>query len=355
MTRRMRRGAPTSRPCPPDRGRWARDHLAVDGREHEHPLGALARHRQQDPVERRPGGRLEDEELALARVDREASSPASRATSSARRPGAVDGHAAAHHGRRPRRSRGKRVVARARSPRPGHRSVPRRRRRPRRRPAAGVGDRVGDRLAGTSSEPSSWSVAATSLRRGSIGQRRDRSRSPSPAGRSSAPQRIAGTPSRSSRVAQLAERRISRVSSSPMGVEPVWRIPELVPLRPARAQTRPRDRDGPPRATSACARRPRRPRADHRHDGSASLTTTWPPIVWAKGPISPRSRSSPLGDPELDDLRSEFDAGAVDTVLLCIADMEGACRASAYRHALPRRRGEHGAEGCNYLLAVDVD
>ena len=38
-----------------DRGRPG-DHLAVDGREHEHALGALRRHRQQDPLERSPSG-----------------------------------------------------------------------------------------------------------------------------------------------------------------------------------------------------------------------------------------------------------------------------------------------------------
>ena len=58
----------------------------------------------------------------------------------------------------------------------------------------------------------------------------------------------------------------------------------------------------------------------------------------------------------LDDLRSEFDAGSVDTVLLCIADMEGRLQGKRLTAAhFLDDVVEHGAEGCNYLLAVDVD
>ena len=58
----------------------------------------------------------------------------------------------------------------------------------------------------------------------------------------------------------------------------------------------------------------------------------------------------------LDDLRSEFDAGSVDTVLLCIADMEGRMQGKRLTAAhFLDDVVEHGAEGCNYLLAVDVD
>jgi glutamine synthetase len=59
---------------------------------------------------------------------------------------------------------------------------------------------------------------------------------------------------------------------------------------------------------------------------------------------------------KLDELRGEVEAGAVDTVLLCIADMEG--RLQGKRLTAPHFLNEvveHGAEGCNYLLAVDVD
>jgi glutamine synthetase len=58
----------------------------------------------------------------------------------------------------------------------------------------------------------------------------------------------------------------------------------------------------------------------------------------------------------LDELRKAIDDGAVDTVLLTIADMEG--RLQGKRLTAPHFLDEvveHGAEGCNYLLAVDVD
>ncbi len=58
----------------------------------------------------------------------------------------------------------------------------------------------------------------------------------------------------------------------------------------------------------------------------------------------------------LEELRREFDAGRIDTVLLAMADMEGRLQGKRLtaRHFLDEV-AEHGAEGCNYLLAVDVD
>jgi glutamine synthetase len=58
----------------------------------------------------------------------------------------------------------------------------------------------------------------------------------------------------------------------------------------------------------------------------------------------------------LDELRKAVAEGAVDTVLLAIADMEGRLQgkrltASHFLDVV----AEEGAEGCNYLLAVDVD
>ncbi len=58
----------------------------------------------------------------------------------------------------------------------------------------------------------------------------------------------------------------------------------------------------------------------------------------------------------LDDLKKAVDEGTVDTVLLTIADMEG--RLQGKRLTASHFLGdvaEHGAEGCNYLLAVDVE
>ena len=59
---------------------------------------------------------------------------------------------------------------------------------------------------------------------------------------------------------------------------------------------------------------------------------------------------------KLDELRKAVDKGSVDTVLLAIADMEGRLQGKRLTagHFLDEVV-EHAAEGCNYLLAVDVD
>src|SRR3954453_14350345 len=75
-----------------------------------------------------------------------------------------------------------------------------------------------------------------------------------------------------------------------------------------------------------------------------------------------RLRSIPVGVYEsqmaqtLDELRGDVESGAVDTVLLVMTDMQG--RLAGKRLAAPFFVDEvagHGAEGCNYLLAVDVE
>src|SRR2546423_14778297 len=58
----------------------------------------------------------------------------------------------------------------------------------------------------------------------------------------------------------------------------------------------------------------------------------------------------------LDELRADVESGAVDTVLLVMTDMQG--RLAGKRLHAPFFADEvagHGAEGCNYLLAVDVE
>ncbi|WP_119070413.1 glutamine synthetase family protein [Rubrobacter indicoceani] len=62
------------------------------------------------------------------------------------------------------------------------------------------------------------------------------------------------------------------------------------------------------------------------------------------------------GKLNLDRLRTEVEAGKIDTVLLCIADMQGRLQGKRLTatHFL-EEVVEHDAEGCNYLLAVDVD
>jgi glutamine synthetase len=69
-----------------------------------------------------------------------------------------------------------------------------------------------------------------------------------------------------------------------------------------------------------------------------------------------RTTTDLRGAIDLDALRSEYEAGRIDTVLLCFADMQG--RLQGKRLAASHFLGEvveHGAEGCNYLLAVDVE
>ncbi len=58
----------------------------------------------------------------------------------------------------------------------------------------------------------------------------------------------------------------------------------------------------------------------------------------------------------LEELKQAVEDGTVDTVLLAIADMEGRLQGKRLTatHFLDDVL-EHGAEGCNYLLAVDVD
>jgi glutamine synthetase len=63
-----------------------------------------------------------------------------------------------------------------------------------------------------------------------------------------------------------------------------------------------------------------------------------------------------MGLMELAELKSRVDAGEIDTVLLALTDMQGRLQGKRLtaRHFLDEV-ADHGAEGCNYLLAVDVD
>ncbi len=64
-------------------------------------------------------------------------------------------------------------------------------------------------------------------------------------------------------------------------------------------------------------------------------------------------RTAPLA---VDELRAAVDAGAVDTVVLAFTDMQGRLQGKRLhaRYFLEEVL-RHGTEGCNYLLAVDVD
>ena len=58
----------------------------------------------------------------------------------------------------------------------------------------------------------------------------------------------------------------------------------------------------------------------------------------------------------MDELRADVDAGRVDTVVMAITDMQGRLQGKRLdAGAFVREIAEHGAEGCHYLLAVDID
>jgi glutamine synthetase len=62
------------------------------------------------------------------------------------------------------------------------------------------------------------------------------------------------------------------------------------------------------------------------------------------------------GKLSLKDLRKAVEAGTVDTVILAMTDMQGRLQGKrVHAPAFLDEVAEHGAEGCNYLLAVDVD
>ena len=58
----------------------------------------------------------------------------------------------------------------------------------------------------------------------------------------------------------------------------------------------------------------------------------------------------------LDELRHAVNAKEIDTVILAMTDMQGRLQGKRFtaRHFLDAVLG-HASEGCNYLLAVDVD
>ncbi|KQX69608.1 glutamine synthetase family protein [Angustibacter sp. Root456] len=63
--------------------------------------------------------------------------------------------------------------------------------------------------------------------------------------------------------------------------------------------------------------------------------------------------TSPLS---LDDLRRMIDDGSVDTVVVAFTDMQGRLQGKRiHARFFLDRVLEHGTEGCNYLMAVDVD
>ena len=58
----------------------------------------------------------------------------------------------------------------------------------------------------------------------------------------------------------------------------------------------------------------------------------------------------------MEELRADVEAGRIDTVVMAMTDMQGRLQGKRLdAGAFVREIAEHGAEGCNYLLGVDVD
>ena len=250
------RAARTSRPCPPGRSRWARRRPCrrASGTPARPWCASSARAAGSAPAAR--GGRVEDEELALARVDLEASrrrrgapprrraGPAQLTTTrqrvTARRLGASSARPSpirVHGGHATPRPQLGAVLAR---PRPRARAC----RRPGRSPIR-PGPRASRRRAASTVDAVALAFAASAATaaRSLVARGAQRAR------------RSAGPARRAPRAPGRAARPSAGSARSPArpGVEskPVWRIPELVPLagQPGLGlgleQRRPRRRGGP--------------------------------------------------------------------------------------------------------------
>ncbi|MEY2588208.1 MAG: glutamine synthetase [Acidimicrobiaceae bacterium] len=58
----------------------------------------------------------------------------------------------------------------------------------------------------------------------------------------------------------------------------------------------------------------------------------------------------------VDELRTDVESGAIDTVLIACADMQGRLQGKRlHAHYFVDEVLDHGTEACNYLLAIDVD
>jgi len=84
----------------------------------------------------------------------------------------------------------------------------------------------------------------------------------------------------------------------------------------------------------------------------------WASVMTVKRPtLRPKARPGYLPGMTLDELRNAVAEGEIDTVLLAMTDMQGRLQGKRFtaKHFLDTVLGGHGAEGCNYLLAVDVE
>ena len=104
----------------------------------------------------------------------------------------------------------------------------------------------------------------------------------------------------------------------------------------------------------------RLPRAGHRAGaagGAAGLTATRGATSLAALPLASKGAMAiPSSAMTIEELKGAVSAGAVDTVLLALVDMQGRLQGKRLTAAhFLDVVAEHGAEACNYLLAIDVD
>jgi glutamine synthetase len=72
--------------------------------------------------------------------------------------------------------------------------------------------------------------------------------------------------------------------------------------------------------------------------------------------VETETGARPKGMLTLDELRSEIESGAIDTVLTCFTDMQGRLVGKRVEGGFFLEDVEsHGIEGCNYLLALDME
>jgi glutamine synthetase len=72
--------------------------------------------------------------------------------------------------------------------------------------------------------------------------------------------------------------------------------------------------------------------------------------------IGPRTAAAVKGMLSLEDLRDEVESGAIDTVLTCFTDMQGRLFGKRVEgEFFLEESASHGIEGCNYLLALDME
>jgi glutamine synthetase len=72
--------------------------------------------------------------------------------------------------------------------------------------------------------------------------------------------------------------------------------------------------------------------------------------------IEPKAGETPHGMLTLEELRAEVESGTIDTVLTCFTDMQGRLMGKrVVGEYFIEDAASHGIEGCNYLLALDME